>query len=170
MSCELWRAQLVLMAAKTLWSLRNVTGQTLRSHHVHEAGVTQQTSEIDSAQPCSLREQRQVHVNTVLSGSREFDHPASSHRTGRVHLLLCDLQIGFVGVVIWVELQSLLIVTDCFCVFVEAGQSQTETQDDTSGPETAENRTQGASRFSFFVLWCCMFVYLNNCRLLYNWL
>lgn len=79
-------------------------------------------------------------------------HPASSHRTGRVHLLLCDLQIGFVGVIIRVELQSFLIVTDCFCVFVEAGQSQTETQDDKSGPETAENRTQGASSFSFFML------------------
>lgn len=81
-------------------------------------------------------------------------HPASSHRTGRVHLLLCDLQIGFVGVVIWVELQSLLIVTDCFCVFVEAGQSQTETQDDKSGPETAEK--QNARSFQLFILHALM--------------
>lgn len=55
-----------------------------------------------------------------------------SYRTGGFHLLLCDLQVGFVGVIVGIQLQSFFIVIYSFCVFVEAGQSQAETTSNTS--------------------------------------
>lgn len=101
------------------------------SHHVHETGVTEQTSQIDSTHPCCLRErERKRDEDPALQLVRSSFSPGLywSYWAGGLHLLLCDLQVGFVGVVVGVELQSLLIVTGCFCVFVEAGQSQAETQ------------------------------------------
>lgn len=108
---------------------------SVSSHHVHEAGVTEQTGQIHSTHPCCLTHtHREINIDykyrykdRLITASLQETFFLCSYWTGRFHLLLCDLQVGFVGVVVGVELQSFLIVTGCFCVFVETRQSQTET-------------------------------------------